>query len=702
MPETEHSPQAKPTKRPAFDWPRAGKIVFGLALVAALVRLHNVWFYPYLRAPDGWGHFAYIWFVAETGRVPLASSGWSFFHPPLYYAFAATIWNTLTSVDPATRVKIAIGAVSMFGLAAHSRLAWTGLRRQLPDQPLVAVVGVGVICFLPLHLYTAGYIGNEGLGAALASSSLLALLSLLRNQTLLRAALLGLMLGLTMLVKFTGLAVVAGSFATIGLRSLVRREFRRGLQTLGVMALVMVSVCGWYYARNIVEFGTPFQMSRDSLAVRRVENIQTMGERSALEYLLFDPLILLRPHWPRDLPLQGPIPEDFPRSALRESVWTGVFANSFFDAVGGQVLPKITHSNESRRAGQILLVLGLFPAALVLVGIASALADLLKRGWDDTHAAMLLSFAAMLGIFVIGTITVPMHAAIKPTYLTPAAGIFAYWVGIGFARFTARFPRATALSIAQLGVLATASITVFTLGAFVGKGFLSRTPDNPTWKNAYGVIAYAGGDHTKARTLFEEAAAGHHFSAHENLAKMLADEGENLQALYYLRKAKNLQPTFPGLPMERDEFLQIQLAEFDNKLAVHYHRMGWWQQAILAAEHASHAAPAIAEARFNLAALKIERAHLAPSLRDQAMTDAALALALDPTLAAAEVLRAEIAALEGDCHEARAAQLSALRIENERAPAFPYETGAGDIHTVALDRRPIIRQWPSISLQECN
>ena len=51
-----------------------------MVAVAITIRIHNgLTFLPF-RSYDGFGHFTYIWYMAETWRVPLSTSGWSFFH----------------------------------------------------------------------------------------------------------------------------------------------------------------------------------------------------------------------------------------------------------------------------------------------------------------------------------------------------------------------------------------------------------------------------------------------------------------------------------------------------------------------------------------------------------------------------------------------------------------------------------------------
>ena len=133
-----------------------------LVAVAAswAVRLNNALTYPSLRAFDGFGHFTYIWFMADHWRVPPPTSGWSFFHPPMYYWLMASIWRLAESLDPLVRLKIGTALTSTLGLA-HGLVIYAVVRRRFPDKPLIALLSATLMLFLPVQVFTAGYLGNE-------------------------------------------------------------------------------------------------------------------------------------------------------------------------------------------------------------------------------------------------------------------------------------------------------------------------------------------------------------------------------------------------------------------------------------------------------------------------------------------------------------------------------------------------------------
>ncbi len=673
-----------------------------VVLLAIAVRLHNVAVFPGLRAPDGFGHFTYIWHMTDTWRVPLATSGWSFFHPPLYYAFMAAVWHLLADQDPVVRLQAGTAVVAVLGLL-HAAVSFYFIRHRFPEEKLLQLVVPSLLLFLPVQLYSAGYLGNEALSAVLCSASLLALLLLLEKPTNTRAALLGLGFGLGMLTKFTALSIVAAGFATIGLRAVVTRQFAWGIRMLAIAGTVMLAVCGWFYARNLSLYGTPFQMSRDTLAVRRVEDLQTQGKRDLKEYLLFDPMVIARPQWPRGLPLVGPVPPDVERSALRESVWTGVFANTFFDAVGGQVLPLVTLDNQSRRAGQVLLSLAVVPSVLLLAGLASTLKGLWRHGWSDSDVAMVTAFAATLAIFIVGTKSVPMHAAVKATYLAPAWPMFGYWIARGLRSVRRRHRLAGNAAVAACMLLCAASVTVFTLGEVVGRGFLEQTWKTPLWQSAYGIVEYAGGRRDQARALFDDSATADWHLGEENAAAMAQQEGRTLEALYRVRTAARLQPKQSfGLDADRKAFENISQAEYRNLAAVLYYKLGWMDEARRFLDESLGLDDSIPEAQYDRGLVALTESLHAPDpasalhLVADSRRFFSRTLELDPAFHEAHAQLAFAEARLGRCEAARV-QLLAARIGKASGipRAYPVETCTGDLHAAALERRRHVEDLPA-------
>jgi len=689
-------------------------VLIAMTIVAAVVRLNNVLTFPGLFGYDGFAHFSYIWFLADAGRVPLANAGWEFFQPPLYYFLMSVIWKLFAGFDPIMRLQIGSGIVALLGLVPAFA---TGVivRDFLPGKRLIHILAVGLMLFLPMHLYSSMFIGNEALTAVLSNAGLLALWFLLKRDSWQRAVVLGLCLGLAMLTKFTAVVVVAAAFGILGFRMLIDRDYRRGIRTILLVAIVMLSVCGWFYLRNVSVYGTPFQMSRTEVFLLNAEDSQPHGERGILEYILFDPMVMIDPVWPRGLSLNGPRPADVEYNPLRESVLTGLYANTWFDGFGGFSLPPITESEVARRGGQILLTLSIVPTGLILFGLWTACIRLRREGWDDTVVFMLIAFAAMWTVFIFGTSSVPTHAAIKATYFMPISVVFSFWFAIGLDRIDSlnRIYRRGVTAICTL--LAVVACALFTHGLVVGERWFADIAAGATWQNLYGVVYYAGGERAEARTFFESAASQGSHLAQENLATLAFEDGNLTEALYRSRRAlrMEIQREKIGNASSKRHF-RLGRAEQLNSVAVIYDRLGWTLEAIALERRVLRLNVGIPEASYNLGILRLRQALEVSDARGASRrTLVTLAdrlfgesLRIDPAFHEARAMTAVVQALQGNCEAADRLHGESEVLKANSYRRYPMETGPGDVHAAGLHRRRQITDVPrplqaSVALAEC-
>ena len=677
------------------------RIAWGMVLLAVVVYTNNVIVLPSLRAPDGFGHFTYIWWFAATQSPPLATEGWSFFHPPLYYAFMASVWHLLSMIDPVVRLKIGTGIIAAAGIA-QAGVAYLIVRRSVPDNRVAQLLAIGIMLFLPLQIFSAGYLGNERLNAVFCGTSLLTLMWLMDRPVLSRAAVFGALLGLAMLVKFTALAIVSGSCAALFFSFLFRRDYLQGFKVLLVVGVTMLSICGWFYVNNFERYGTPIQMSRETEMVQRVENYQTKGKRNFLEYVLFDPLIITSPQWPRGIPIYGWLGPEVVRSSLRESVWTGVFTNAWFDGIGGQVIPVIRNSPAAKHSGQVILVLALVPTLMVFIGLGVTIRKLWREGWNDLHGAMLIIFLAMMTVFIYGTKVVVLHAAIKATYLTPISVIFAFFLANGLDAVM-KFHRGLARgAVTACVALAGMCVAVFTLGLIVGRVYLRNTLDERTWQNIYGMIQYAGGRKARALEMFEVSARNEWHLGHENVAAMLLEAGEPRKAVGQLRAAVRLQPSQSfGWPADRARFNNATQAEYSNLLAVAFFRSGMPKLALGSALDSVKRRREIPEANYNLGMLLLihslsleDDVTKSRELAENASRQFEIAWSLDPAFREALEMEGVALALLDECDLARSAFERSDAVPPDSLRLFPFATGTGDMHTAGIHRRLRILDVP--------
>jgi tetratricopeptide (TPR) repeat protein len=317
---------------------------------------------------------------------------------------------------------------------------------------------------------------------------------------------------------------------------------------------------------------------------------------------------------------------------------------------------------------------------------------------------MLLTFVAMMTILVQGTRAVPLHAAVKATYLMPVSVVFAFWAALGvdwLGTFHRRWLKPTLVACT---VLALASSVVFLQGRVVAREWFERWRDASLWQNAYGVVYYAAGDSVHATELFERAAAKDFHLGYENLATVALDDDRPLEALHYLRNAARLQPAQSlGTPWDRALFNKLTRAEYLNTMAVIYDRLGWPRAAMAAALEAVASDRTMPEASYDLAILKLERATSRPGPANapwrvaflaQSRTLLFNAIVNDPGFREARELAGTIEALSGNCDAAIQMIEDALRPAPNEYRRYPVITGVGDLLASSARRRRYITKLP--------
>lgn len=237
--------------RPAVWW---GLVLGGAGACWLLFYVGKTAHIPPAVGFDARHHLHYVDLLLETGRVPLATDGWSTYQPPLFYA-ASGLLRLLGGGSAASKLLPLLSGLGLVGLS------FLLARRLAPQRPALASVAALFAATLPMNLYSSAYFSNEALHACLAGAALLAASSFLLSEARARGALVfaALLFGLAALSKFTVLATLP-VFLFFLLWKLVLVE-RAGIgRTLGATGLfvgIFLLLAGWFYARNQLHFGAP-------------------------------------------------------------------------------------------------------------------------------------------------------------------------------------------------------------------------------------------------------------------------------------------------------------------------------------------------------------------------------------------------------------------------------------------------------------
>jgi 4-amino-4-deoxy-L-arabinose transferase-like glycosyltransferase len=196
---------------------------------------------PLGEAPDEVPHFAYVQFLAQQHRLPAnegAVLGESF-QPPLFYVTGAltTFWISQDNFQVIANPDFALDDPQAPNLLLHTRrealpnsgwpLAWHLVRvlsiamgavtvwatwqlahEIFPGQRWIALGAASFVAFLPEFLIIRAAVNNDNLNVMLSSLGVLQLVRMLRQPLRAReGALVGVILGLAVLTKLSGLVV---------------------------------------------------------------------------------------------------------------------------------------------------------------------------------------------------------------------------------------------------------------------------------------------------------------------------------------------------------------------------------------------------------------------------------------------------------------------------------------------------------------
>ncbi len=643
-------------------------LVVPMLIAALLMRLNNAVRYPSVRGFDSYAHATYIWHVLLTWTVPFASDGWGRFHPPLYYALSAGIWSMLRWLEPSSVLKILNVIFSVIGMGS-AVVAWDVTRRYLDAGRAFAWTAALFVMFLPVHIYTAPMLGNEGLSTAFCSLALFFLVRLLQTERVIFAVILGIVLGLAMLTKFTAIVVVGSSLVAIGLWGIATRRFLHATVSLALVSGFVLLISGWFYARNVEMYGNPFQMSRDFFATKRIESTIPAGNRDLSSYTSFDTTIFRHPTY-----AGGPV---------LDSVWAGVYATAWFDAHGGWFLPSALFDVTMHHVGRILMFMGLVPTFVLMLGMFTGIWRLLnQRLRDPILLPMVITTACMIAMFIIYTFENRIFTAVKASYLLPAIVPLAFWFALGLRKL------ADWSSLVLTGTsLALVAMAGFILPVFTYQLFFNVPLGSYYW-NSVAVLDYIAGFPESARvkfaaaTVFDGIDSGSNlYLAHENLGNLALDDNDPYRALAEVRRARSLVTAQVfGLTQDVKQFTRNIDAEYWNLLSVIYHRLGWSDLALESAIHSVKLDPLLPEAHFDEGLLLLERGH-----REAAMVSFERAVMLDPGFIDAQKAFAGAEAQSGLCDKALARM---KRIEDGLPRrVYPQAVGTGELHDAAIARR---------------
>jgi Dolichyl-phosphate-mannose-protein mannosyltransferase len=472
---------------------------------------NNTRLLPFHAGFDSKEHLKYIEYIQQHWSLPSPTEGWEMYQPPLYYFIAGSILSfcKLSIDDPGSVVVLrALGA--FFGIA-QCVLVFLSLRLLLPAR--TALVGLLLAAFLPMHLYLMHYVTNELLTATLATLTVYLCLRLFKNETPRPAqfVFVGLALGATMLTKATGILLLPIVIAAICARRIhTRAPFAIWLRSLSLLIATCLAVCGWYYARIWLKFGTPLLGNWD--VISGFTWWQDPGYHTAADYLRFGRSLIT--------PLFGGF------AGFADGIYSTLWGDGLS---GGASSVNVPWNLRPMAAGYLW---ALVPAALILVGACVACVRFVRKPSAELFVLLAFPVVVALGLSFM-TLKVPSYAQGKAFYGLSALTPLCFFGAVGWETVINSWTRFRFIIGALLVVWALNSLATFCIMPSVSQHLYAVKI-----LGQQGKIEQAATEAAKAVEADPSNAAAHGYRA-----LSLSELGDDAEAVKEAERAIELAPT---------------------------------------------------------------------------------------------------------------------------------------------------------------
>ena len=249
---------------------------------------------PPFEATDEWEHYAFVRHLIEERRLPIQSIDEprsQSHHAPLYYVVGALLtgWIEDSGEPPvqnpywayrAERVGndnkrlylhtgvggegctgrcLATRLLRMFSIllgAASVYFIWKALREWVPSVPALALGGTGLVALSPMFVYMSGAINNDGMIVMWGAAAVwLSVRAIRRGLDLRQALMAGLVLGLALLSKASGLLLIPILILAYLLSAWCHGQWRQAIIGVALIVMVAAVLSGWWFLRNLQLYG---------------------------------------------------------------------------------------------------------------------------------------------------------------------------------------------------------------------------------------------------------------------------------------------------------------------------------------------------------------------------------------------------------------------------------------------------------------
>jgi hypothetical protein len=409
---------------------------------------------PVLMGFDIVGHLEYVDFLLGRRALPLATDGWSTYHPPLAHLLTALLVGGADLVRESAAARWLYRLPTFLAGLANVWLVYLAAGRLFRRDPLRTSLAVAFAGLLPMNVYMSAYVSNEPLHSALVSLSLLLACNVLLRPELelSRIPALAAALGLAILTKFTALIALGVTSLFVAAKAwLLEGRLARGLAAAAALLAGAGAVAGWWYLRNWLVLGRPVVGNwdlRGGLAWWEQPGFHTLDYYTSFGASLEHPFF-----------------------AGYHSFWDGVYSTFWGDGlVAGMIRLATRHEGWNYDFMTVGYALALPATLLLIVGFGRGLRYCVREEAAERRIAMslLLAVLAALSYALLAiTLRLPYYAQAKAFYALSGILPLSLVAGLGLAWIPERFsaPRWLPLRVLYWGWLGT-------LGAVILISFL--------------------------------------------------------------------------------------------------------------------------------------------------------------------------------------------------------------------------------------
>jgi 4-amino-4-deoxy-L-arabinose transferase-like glycosyltransferase len=412
---------------------------------------------PYGYVYDYYHQGAQLWH--DYGRFPASKDCWQCYHPPLYYALAyplIALGRRITGAKAPGDLYTdpALPYLAILPILCSLVIGWYGYRtiRLFRGGGFFRLAAYSIVLVFPCL-----FIGFFAPEADIVLTAVLApfLYHLLRfharrkRPTLKLAVGLGVLSGLAMATKYSGLVALAVAGEIVALRLFFGPKRLRAIRDGAVILLLALAIGSWKYVDNYKKYGTPFYANGPA----------AQGFFLGRKDMHWDAYEFFSFRLGKALELSGP---EAPRGTLNDfpvyrSVWTSLYAQGWGD---------MSFFSEPSRHGDgtgrypkkgtpfwlvgAVLVFGLVPTALAFLGFLTA-------GVRRSFQPLALLAVTTLGIY-LQWVASQQDWALKTKYILFLLPVYAIYAAVGLRKIRRSAPGwaytlAVALFIAAIGLI---------------------------------------------------------------------------------------------------------------------------------------------------------------------------------------------------------------------------------------------------------